>query len=195
MMCVVWIEEERLTFMQLSFSSLPSEQSSSVLNFVQELNKVQNMEEAEQSKKGKMDILYIKIMINVDGLGMFTGLYADNPLTGDQVPIYVAPYVLADYGTGAVMGVPAHDKRDWEFCHANNVVDKVKFVVEPSIKEVDKPLDQSEPFTAKGVLTALSGPYAGMKSKEAMKAVMRDSQKIGFGKPATQVKQVDYHLE
>lgn len=53
MMCGVWIEEERLTFMQLSFSSLPSEQSSSVLNFVQELNKVQNMEEAEQSKKGR----------------------------------------------------------------------------------------------------------------------------------------------
>ncbi|CDS03215.1 hypothetical protein LRAMOSA00617 [Lichtheimia ramosa] len=161
----------------ISKDSLPSEQSSSVLNFVQELNKVQNMEEAEQSKKG-----------------MFTGLYADNPLTGDQVPIYVAPYVLADYGTGAVMGVPAHDKRDWEFCHANNVVDKVKFVVEPSIKEVDKPLDQSEPFTAKGVLTALSGPYAGMKSKEAMKAVMRDSQKIGFGKPATQYRLKDWLL-
>lgn len=53
MMCGVWIEEERLTFMQLSFSSLPPEQSSSVLNFVQELNKVQNMEEAEQSKKGR----------------------------------------------------------------------------------------------------------------------------------------------
>lgn len=66
MMCGVWIEEERLTFMQLSFSSLPSEQSSSVLNFVQELNKVQNMEEAEQSKKGMIDILYIKMMINVD---------------------------------------------------------------------------------------------------------------------------------
>ncbi|KAI7883166.1 leucyl-tRNA synthetase [Lichtheimia hyalospora FSU 10163] len=161
----------------ISKESLPSEQSSSVLNFVQELNKVQNMEEAEQSKKG-----------------IFTGLYADNPLTGDQIPIYVAPYVLADYGTGAVMGVPAHDKRDWEFCHANKVVDQVKFVVEPSIKEVGKPLDQSEPFTAKGVLTALSGPYAGMKSKEAMKAVMRDSQKIGFGKPATQYRLKDWLL-
>lgn len=127
------------------------------------------MEEAEQSKKG-----------------VFTGLYVNHPLTNEQLPIYVAPYVLADYGTGAVMGVPAHDKRDWEFCHINNVVKEIKFVVEPKIREVDAPVD--EPFTALGILTANSGPYAGMSSKDAMKAILKDAQKIGFGKPATQVK-------
>ena len=46
---------------------------------------------------------------------MFTGAYAINPVNNEKVPIWIANYVLADYGTGAVMGVPAHDQRDWEF--------------------------------------------------------------------------------
>lgn len=118
---------------------------------------------------------------------MFTGLYAKHPLTDENIPIYVASYVLSDYGTGAVMGVPAHDKRDWEFCRANKVVDNVKFVVEPAIQEAGKAPPQDEPFTAQGVLTAASGKYEGMKSKEAMKLIVRDTLKTGFGRPATQV--------
>ena len=49
-------------------------------------------------------------------VGMFTGSYATHPITGKEVPIWIANYVLADYGTGAVMGVPAHDERDYAFC-------------------------------------------------------------------------------
>jgi leucyl-tRNA synthetase len=120
-------------------------------------------------------------------LGVFTGQYAKHPLTDENIPIYVASYVLSDYGTGAVMGVPAHDKRDWEFCQANKVVKNVKFVVEPTIQEADKALPQDEPFTAQGVLTALSGKYQGMKSKEAMKRIVHDTMETGFGRPATQV--------
>lgn len=85
------------------------------------------------------------------------------------------------------MGVPAHDKRDWEFCRANNVVDSIKFVVEPSIQEIGSTFDRSVPYTEQGVLTSLSGPYAGLKSKQAMKAIVRDAQKSGFGRVATQV--------
>lgn len=86
------------------------------------------------------------------------------------------------------MGVPAHDKRDWEFCHVNNVVDKVKFVVEPTIKEINTDSKQlDEPFTAQGILTSLSGKYQGMKSKDAMKVIIKDSIQSGFGRPATQV--------
>ncbi|KAI8145706.1 leucyl-tRNA synthetase [Fennellomyces sp. T-0311] len=158
-------------------ASLPQEHAASVLEFVKELDKKQNMDEAEENKKG-----------------VFTGLYVNHPFTKENLPIYVAPYVLADYGTGAVMGVPGHDKRDWEFCHTNNVVDEVKFVVEPSIQEVGKPVDHSAPYTALGVLSALSGPYSGLKSKEAMKAVMRDASKIGFGRPATQYRLKDWLL-
>ncbi|KAF7720817.1 hypothetical protein EC973_005995 [Apophysomyces ossiformis] len=156
---------------------LPSEHVENVLNFVNELNKVQNMDEAEQSKKG-----------------VFTGLYSQHPLTGEDIPIYVAPYVLSDYGTGAVMGVPGHDKRDWEFCHTNNVTNNIRFVVEPSIKEVDQKLHHNEPFTAQGVLTALSGPYHGMKSKQAGKAILAEAKKLGFGRPATQYRLKDWLL-
>jgi leucyl-tRNA synthetase len=123
-------------------------------------------------------------------LGVFTGLYANNPFTKEDIPVYVAPYVLSDYGTGAVMGVPAHDKRDFEFAKVNNVVEKVRFVVEPAIKEVDQLLDYDTPYTAEGILTGACGPYKGMKSKDAGKAILREAQKIGMGHPATQVRHI-----
>jgi leucyl-tRNA synthetase len=121
-------------------------------------------------------------------IGVFTGLYAKNPFTKEDIPVYVAPYVLSDYGTGAVMGVPAHDKRDFEFCKVNNVVDKVRVVVEPAVKEVGQPLDDSTPYTAQGILTDACGPYKGMKSKDASKAILKEAQKMGMGHPATQVR-------
>lgn len=129
------------------------------------------MDEAEETKKG-----------------VFTGLYVNNPFTKEDIPVYVAPYVLSDYGTGAVMGVPAHDKRDFEFCKVNNIVDNVRFVVEPAIQEVDTPFDHNTPFTALGVLNAASGPYKGLKSKAAKKAVLKDAEKMGIGRSATQVR-------
>ncbi|KAI9011861.1 hypothetical protein CLU79DRAFT_839295 [Phycomyces nitens] len=156
---------------------LPASHADEVLTFVEELGKVQNMEEAENSKKG-----------------VFTGLYANHPLTDEQIPIYVAPYVLSDYGTGAVMGVPAHDKRDWEFCHANNVVEKVKFVIESPVKEVGVTGEPTEPFTAQGILTDISGPYKGMKSKEAGKAILKKAIQTGFGHSATQYRLKDWLL-
>ncbi|KAG2204620.1 hypothetical protein INT46_009729 [Mucor plumbeus] len=156
---------------------LPKEQADSVLGFVEDLKKKQNMDEAEENKKG-----------------IFTGLYATNPFTKEDIPVYVAPYVLSDYGTGAVMGVPAHDKRDFEFCKVNQVVDQVRFVVEPAIKEVNKPLDFSSPYTAQGILTESSGPYKGMKSSAAGKAILKEAQKMGVGHPATQFRLKDWLL-
>ncbi|OAD77164.1 hypothetical protein PHYBLDRAFT_68027 [Phycomyces blakesleeanus NRRL 1555(-)] len=156
---------------------LPAGQADEVLTFVEDLGKVQNMEEAEESKKG-----------------VFTGLYASHPVTSEQIPIYVAPYVLSDYGTGAVMGVPAHDKRDWDFCRANNVVDKIKFVIESPIKEVGVTEEPTEPFTAHGILTGISGPYKGMKSKEAGKAILKKAIQAGFGHSATQYRLKDWLL-
>lgn len=150
--------------------NLPVEQAELVFTFVQDLNKKQNMEEAEENKKG-----------------VFTGMYARNPFTKEDIPVYVAPYVLSDYGTGAVMGVPAHDKRDFEFCKVNSVVENIRFVVEPTIKEVDQPLDFSAPYVQHGVLTEASGPYKGLKTKAAIKAIIKDAQRMGVGHPATQV--------
>ncbi|KAI8987725.1 leucyl-tRNA synthetase [Mycotypha africana] len=157
--------------------NLPEKQSDAVLNFVKELNKKQNMDAAEQSKQGA-----------------FTGLYAENPFTKENIPIYVAPYVLSDYGTGAVMGVPAHDKRDFEFCKINKIVDNVKFVVEPAIKEMNEPIDHTTAYTAEGILNELSGPYAGLKSEEASKAIIQEATKLGFGRQAVQYRLRDWLL-
>ncbi|KAI8082560.1 leucyl-tRNA synthetase [Gilbertella persicaria] len=156
---------------------LPLNQADQVLQFVQDLKKKQNMDEAEESKKG-----------------VFTGLYAKNPFTQEDIPVYVAPYVLSDYGTGAVMGVPAHDKRDFEFCKVNQVVDKVRFVVEPALQALDQPFDTSAPFVSHGVLTASSGPYQGLKSKAAIKAIIKDAEKMDVGRAATQFRLRDWLL-
>ncbi|KAI7867282.1 leucyl-tRNA synthetase [Spinellus fusiger] len=155
---------------------LPALQAEQVLNFVEELGQVQNRTEAEDSKKG-----------------VFTGLYAQHPITEETLPIYVAPYVLPDYGTGSVMGVPAHDKRDWDFCHANKIVDKIKWVVSPVLQEVGVDTTKT-PFTAQGVLTDLSGAYKGMKSKEAGKAIIHYASQNRFGRSATQYRLKDWLL-
>ena len=63
--------------------------------------------------------------------GVFSGIYAEHPLTGEQIPIWFADYVLADYGSGAVMMVPAHDERDREFAKKFGI--EVKEVIKPSL--------------------------------------------------------------
>ncbi|CAG8470962.1 10350_t:CDS:10 [Acaulospora colombiana] len=111
------------------------------------------------------------------------GVYATHPITGSPVPIYVAPYVVSDYGTGAVMGVPAHDERDWEF-FKQNLLDSegdVKRVVEPPEQRGSLKLDPSSNrvYTSLGILTDDCGKYAGLSSKEAMKRIVHDAQEAG----------------
>ena len=108
--------------------------------------------------------------------GVPTGAYAVNPLSGEQVPIWVANYVLADYGTGAVMGVTAHDQRDFEFAQKYDL--PVVQVVTDAAGTVRAPL--SEAYTADGVLIA-SGDYTGMTSADARRAIADDLQAQGRG--------------
>ena len=91
--------------------------------------------------------------------GVFTGAYAIHPLTGEKLPIWIADYVLATYGTGCVMAVPAHDKRDYEFATKYNL--PIKRVIK-GIGDVEDSL----PFDEYGVLVD-SGEFAGLKSEEA----------------------------
>ena len=106
--------------------------------------------------------------------GTFTGSYVINPINGDKVPVWIADYVLEDYGTGAVMAVPAHDARDYAFASKYNL----------PIKEVIKPEDGAKvelPFCEYGVLFN-SGKYDEMKSADAKKQITADLQDKDQGK-------------
>jgi leucyl-tRNA synthetase len=97
----------------------------------------------------------------LDKSGMFTGRYAVNPLSQDDMPIYVAPYVLMEYGTGAIMAVPAHDQRDFDFAKTHDL----------PIREVIRPTDGDSPmpdnaFEGKGTLVS-SGEFSGTDSDSA----------------------------
>ncbi len=105
--------------------------------------------------------------------GIFTGAYARHPLTGARLPIWVANYVLVDYGTGAVMGVPAHDRRDFLYA--------AKYQL--PIRQVVRAQDGGEgelPYLAPGVLID-SGPFTGMDSEEAKQAIAAELKRMSHG--------------
>lgn len=122
--------------------------------------------------------------------GVFSGLYVINPVNGEKVQLWVANYVLMDYGTGAVMAVPAHDERDFQFAKKYNL--DLKIVVNP----VDKNGNLEEVFVEKlenaltvpGVLVN-SEEFNGLNSNEAKEKITEKLEKIGFGK-----KTVNYRL-
>ena len=103
--------------------------------------------------------------------GVFTDTYAENPLTGEEIPVYVADFVLADVGTGALMGVPAHDERDHEFATSYDI--EIRQVVEPAD---DRTVDVRETaFTEDGNLVH-SGEYSGLDSESARDRLTTDVQ-------------------
>jgi leucyl-tRNA synthetase len=104
--------------------------------------------------------------------GVFTGLYATNPVNGDSLPVYVADYVLMEYGTGAIMAVPAHDERDRQFAEAFDLL----------IVEV---------VTEDGVLVN-SGEFDGMTAEDGGKAIVDRLQGQGKGKPAVSYRLRDW---
>ena len=145
--------------------------------------------------------------------GFFTGRYAVNPFNGEKVPIWVGNFVLMEYGTGAIMAVPAHDERDFEFAKKFGL--KIPVVVKADRQTQDAPLqikggapanpssdqskrdsslalgmtnsttpEQPEVFTDYGV-SVNSGPYSGLRSEEAIEKMAADAEAKGFGKKET----------
>ncbi|NBX30326.1 leucine--tRNA ligase, partial [bacterium] len=117
--------------------------------------------------------------------GVFTGSHVIHPLTGRPVPVWVADYVLATYGTGAIMAVPAHDDRDFEFARAFGL--DVVTVVEP----VDRPAASGELFTGDGQAVN-SGPYTGLATQEFIAQVSADLAAAGLGRAAVNYKLRDW---
>jgi leucyl-tRNA synthetase len=119
-----------------------------------------------------------------DVTGVFTGAYAIHPLTGERLPIWIADYVLATYGTGAIMATPAHDARDLAFAQAMGL--PIRVVVRPEAGE--SPWDHGEAYTGHGVLVA-SGEYTGMSSEEGARTIGERLEALGAGQ-----RRVNYHL-
>ncbi len=117
--------------------------------------------------------------------GCFLGRYAVNPLTGDKLPIYIANYVLMDYGTGAIMVVPAHDQRDFDFCKKYDI--NIVPVIDPEDPAIDVN-DLKEAFAAEGKLIN-SGEFDGLDNKDAIIKIVDHIEKLGIGK-----KSVNYRL-
>ena len=110
--------------------------------------------------------------------GVFTGAYALNPFSNERVPIWVADYVLATYGTGAIMGVPAHDARDFEFAT------KYRLPIRPVIGTPGEPVARTLTAAVEshdGVLTN-SGPYDGLAVNQAIDQITAEAERRGIGK-------------
>ncbi len=114
--------------------------------------------------------------------GFFTGRFATNPFSGEKVPIWVGNFVLAEYGTGAVMAVPAHDQRDFEFARKYKI--PFRAVIQPAegnpLRAPLKAEDLKEAFTDYGRL-ADSGPYSGLTSEAAIEKMTADAQSKDAG--------------
>ena len=111
--------------------------------------------------------------------GVFTGAFAINPLTNEKIPIYVSDYVLAGYGTGAIMAVPAHDSRDFAFARHFNLPIRQVVTLEKDV--TSDPATWTESMDAKTGYSVNSGFVSGMKVKEAMKAVINKIEEMGIG--------------
>jgi leucyl-tRNA synthetase len=135
--------------------------------------------EGQQRAKTMVDARAGRDPGDIEKAGFFTGHFAINPYSGEKVPVWVGNFVLMGYGTGAIMAVPAHDERDLEFCT------KYGIAIRPVIRPVDGPLDTNlkEAFTDDGVLEN-SGPWSGLASAEARRAMSAYAQEKGFGNPA-----------
>ncbi len=112
--------------------------------------------------------------------GVFTGAYAVNPFSGERVPVWVGNFVLMGYGTGAIMAVPAHDERDFEFCTQFGI--RIRPVVRPADAELPDVVKQ--PFTDYGVVEN-SGRWSGLSSEEARVRMADHARANGFGQAAT----------
>jgi len=118
---------------------------------------------------------------DIEKEGFFTGRYAVNPYSGERVPVWVADFVLMTYGTGAIMAVPAHDQRDFEFCTKYGI--PVRPVIRPTDGVLADPATMKEAFGDDGIVEN-SGPYSGLPSEAARRVMSERAEKDGFGKAA-----------
>jgi leucyl-tRNA synthetase len=150
-----------------------SEQLEAVEAFIKEVSNQSELERTAEDKPKR---------------GIPTGGKAVNPFTGEEVPIWIADYVLYEYGTGAVMGVPAHDVRDFKFAKEKDLPIKV---VIARADAADAVLIPNEAYTEPGIVVN-SDIFNGMPSADAKQAIVEYAEKQGFGKARVQYRLRDW---
>ena len=121
--------------------------------------------------------------------GVPLGVHAVNPVTGERVPCFVAPYVLMEYGTGAIMGVPAHDQRDFEFAREHGL--EIRVVIQPEEGATRDPDRMTEASDHDGVMVN-SGPFNGVRSPESIGQVIAWLDEQGLGRAAVSFRLRDW---
>ncbi|HEX3820612.1 MAG TPA: leucine--tRNA ligase [Candidatus Sulfotelmatobacter sp.] len=125
--------------------------------------------------------------------GVNTYRYAINPFNGEKIPIWVANYIVMDYGTGAIMSVPAHDERDYDFAKKYKI--EIRLVIlpigdDPEATMVEPPL----PFVEHDGMTINSGPFSGISSADAIKKMSAYAEEKGFGKATVTYRLKDWGI-
>jgi leucyl-tRNA synthetase len=118
---------------------------------------------------------------DIEKHGVRTGHHAVNPFNGEHLPIWIANYILMDYGTGAIMSVPAHDERDYEFARKYGI--EVRLVIVPTPDDPEETVaEPALPFTTTQGTLVNSGPFSGMSCEEAIMKMSAYAEEHSFGK-------------
>jgi len=134
---------------------------------------------AYQEAAGALDLVARqKVDAEREKTGVFTGAFCRNPATGDPIPVWVADYVLMGYGTGAIMAVPGHDQRDFDFARRFDL--PIRRVVAPTAEAAGDPLEEA--FTGDGVLVN-SGPFDGMATTDGGRSIVERLRGEGLAEP------------
>src|SRR6202030_1825943 len=112
--------------------------------------------------------------------GVNTGHFAINPYNGEKVPVWVANYILMDYGTGAIMSVPAHDERDYEFAKKYKL--EIRVVILPQSNEEETMAEPPLPFTTMDGMLVNSSEFSRLSCEDAIKKMSARAEEKGFGK-------------
>ncbi|MHB8966950.1 MAG: leucine--tRNA ligase [Thermoleophilia bacterium] len=146
---------------------------------------------AEYVAQARQQSMVDRAMAEREKTGAFTGRYATNPVNGEQIPIYVSDYVLMEYGTGAIMAVPAHDQRDFEFARKYGI--EVRVVISGEGVNQGDGDRLTEAFAADGILVD-SGRFDGKGNREAGEEITAWLESQGKGKPAVSYRLRDWLL-
>ena len=154
---------------------------------IEKLTTEENKEAVETYRKNAKRLTEIERLSTArEKTGVKLGTYVINPFNGEEVPLYVADYALVEYGTGAVMAVPAHDERDFAFAKKYNLPLKVV------IQNPENPSDcKTEAFTDDGILIN-SGEFDGLNNVEAKEKITQKATKEGYGNAQTQYRLRDW---